>query len=270
LINTVLQSYLISCILGGKNVSKKPQTIATGSVSPCWLATISPGAYELFKNCLHDACVTWIHNDWPRAADEEAMTSKLLTRVTSYVKSIIPQIQKEIAKPPLRGYFHFDYIESTKKQEHELGADFAILVELSWHHRIHAERFSLFQAKLFKHKSTTVKKEQLGKLRGFSDQSYYLFYNDKTRGPKAIPYAIPARNVEAILAGCKSKNTLYRPAVIPFALDFDIVLADHLISLWEGEDRIQSLNQILPIVKRLVPRLITIQIGSEEECYENE
>jgi hypothetical protein len=190
--------------------------------------------------------------------------------MSSHVKSIIPQIQKELAKPSLRGYFHFDYVEPTKKEEHELGADFAVLVELNWHHRIHAERFSLFQAKLFKRNSATIEKEQLEKLRDFSEESYYLFYNDKVQGPKVIPYTIPARNVEALLVGLKCKKTLSREAIIPFALDFDTVVTDHLISLWEGEDHIKSLRRILPIIERLVPRLVTIRIGIAQERYERD
>lgn len=249
---------------------KKPPTIASGSVSPCWLATISPAAYELLKNQIHDACVTWVQDDWPRAADEEAMTSKLLTRMSSYVKSIAPQIQRKITTSRLSGYFHFDYTESTKKEEHELGADFAIFVELNWHHRIHAERFSLFQAKLFKHNSTTIENEQLEKLRNFSEESYYLFYNDKVHGPKVVPYTIPARNVEAVLAGLECKKTLSREAIIPFALDFETVVVNHLISLWEGEDHIKSLKRTLPIIERLVPRLVTIRIGIGEEPYERD
>lgn len=242
-----------------------PHIMATGSISPCWLARINQKAYELFKNAVHNACVEWLKKDWRRAADEEAMTSKLLTQIFEYVQRISPQIQAELAKPPFHGYFYFDYVETTKSQEHELGADFAILVELKLPNYAYAERFSLFQAKLFKNNSTRIKKKQLSDLRDFTEESYYIFYDDKVHGSKTIPYVLRARNVEAILAGRKSKTTIYRPAVIPFTLDFDIVLSDHLISLWEGEDRIKSLHKVTPIIKDLVPRLVSIRIGSETE-----
>lgn len=243
----------------------KPHTIATGSISPCWFATINPRAYELFKNALHDACIEWLQNDWPRAANEEAMTPKLLTQISTYVKRVVPQIQKELKKPPFHGYFYFDYVEATKSQEHQLGADFAVLVELNLPNYIYAERFSLFQAKLFDHNSTKIEKEQLERLRNFTEESYYIFYNDRVQGPKSVPYVLRARNIEAILAGRRSKTTLFRQAVVLFSLDLDIVLADHLISLWEGEDRIKSLHKVIPIIKDLVPRLITIRIGGERE-----
>jgi hypothetical protein len=245
----------------------KPHTIATGSISPCWLATIKPRAYGLFKNAIHDACVEWLQNDWPRAANEEAMTPKLLTQISVYVKRAAPQIQKELKAPPFHGSFYFDYVEATKSQEHQLGADFAILVELNLPNCICAERFSLFQAKLFDHNSTTIKKEQLEVLRNFTEESYYIFYNDKVQGPIVIPYVLRARNIEAILAGRKNKTTLFRQAVVPFALDFDTVLVDHIISLWEGEDHIKSLHKVVPIIRHLVPRLITIRIASERGAY---
>lgn len=242
-----------------------PNPIGVGSASPCWLASMNAKAYELLKTTFYNACIEWLQEDWPRAANEEAMTPKLLTQISQHVRRIMPQIQGELQKPPFYGTFSFDYVETTKCQEHELGADFAVLVELNLARYISAERFSLFQAKLFDHNSTEINREQLEKLRGFTEESYYIFYNDRRCGPNAIPYILRARTVEAVLAEQRSKTSLSQSAVMPFALDFDRVLTDHLISLWEGEDHIKTLQKVIPVIKNLVPRVMRIGIRSEGE-----
>jgi hypothetical protein len=232
------------------------------SAPQSWMIKQSPVVWGLLRQAAFEGCTNWLNNDWQRSKGEDSMTAKLLKAVTDSLKKATPQINQALTKAPIRGSCSFDYREFNLSEEARIGADFAIYVEMNIANTLQVERYSLFQAKLLRGHSASIDPEQLSTIRDITSESFYVFYNSKTKGTKSIPYVVTSRNVAAMLP--KGSKTIHQSKLEFFARTFDDVLVESLISLWEGDDKFAASNKIKSFLSMHVPYILTIKISSEQ------